>query len=275
MNNFFRSLCSGMVLLLFAGCASSANNNFNSLLWMQTSAEYKANTGQAYNAALRNIDAALADRRWTAAIEQVGDCSSLPPAVIMDIDETVLDNSSYMGRVVLENGSWSAATWDEWVALQEATAVPGAIEFINAMKGKGVRVLLISNRECGKRSASGPPCPQESDTIANLRKTGMLDVQPGQILLKGEEAGWTSEKKSRRELVAQRYRIVMLFGDDLGDFLPGVKSGITPEERDSLTSAYRGYWGERWFMLPNPTYGSWMSVLGDPKSRYIRAYGKQ
>ena len=148
MNNFFRSICAGFLLLLSAGCASTANNNFNSLLWMQSSAEYKANTIQAYNTALRNIDAALGDRTWTAAKEQVGDCSLLPPAIVMDIDETVLDNSKYMGKVVLEGGDWSPVAWNEWVALQSAPAVPGAVEFIKAMKEKHVRVIFISNREC-------------------------------------------------------------------------------------------------------------------------------
>lgn len=272
MNSFCRLICAGMLMLLSAGCASMANNNFNSLLWMQSSAEYKASAVQAYSAALANIDAALADRRWTAALEQSGDCSSLPPAVVMDIDETVLDNSRYMGKVVLENGVWNAKTWDEWVALQQATAVPGVIEFINAMRAKQVSVILISNRECMKRGESGSPCPQETDTILNLRKAGMLDAQPENLLLMGEVAGWTSEKKSRRELVSKQYRIVMLFGDDLGDFLPDVKSGITPDERDRLISEYRGNWGRKWFMLPNPTYGSWLNILRDPKSNYIMKY---
>jgi acid phosphatase len=64
----------------------------------------------------------------------------------------------------------------------------------------------------------------------------------------------------------------MLFGDDLGDFLADVKSRITPEERDRLVGEYKNNWGRKWFMLPNPTYGSWLNVLGDPKSRYIRKY---
>lgn len=64
----------------------------------------------------------------------------------------------------------------------------------------------------------------------------------------------------------------MLFGDDLGDFLPGVKNNITPQERDRLVREHKNNWGRMWFMLSNPTYGSWLNVLGDPKSRYIRSY---
>jgi 5'-nucleotidase (lipoprotein e(P4) family) len=272
MNNFFCSICAGIFLLLSAGCASTANNNFNSLLWMQSSAEYKANTMQAYNTALKNIDAALSDRTWTAAKEQVGDCSSLPPAIVMDIDETVLDNSRYMGRVVLEGGEWSPVTWNEWVALRSAPAVPGAVEFIKAMKEKNVRVIFISNRECRKGGNQASGYCQEAGTIENLAKVGVAGVLPEDVLLLGEEDGWSSEKKSRREYVSKKYRIVMLFGDDLGDFLAGVKSGITPGERDRLVGENNNNWGKKWFMLPNPTYGSWINVLRDPKSHYIMKY---
>lgn len=272
MSNFFRSIGAMLLLLLSSGCASTANNNFNSLLWMQSASEYKANTIQAYNTALKNIDATLDDRTWTAAKEQVGDCSSLPPAIVMDIDETVLDNSRYMGKMVLDGGEWSSATWNEWVALKDAPAVPGAVEFINAMRGKNVKVIFISNRKCKKGDTPGAEYCQEAATIENLAKVGVGGVRPEDLLLLGEEAGWTTEKKSRREYISKKYRIMMLFGDDLGDFLAGVKSGITPQERDHLVGDNTNNWGRKWFMLPNPTYGSWISILHDPKSQYIMKY---
>ncbi|MFZ4801821.1 MAG: 5'-nucleotidase, lipoprotein e(P4) family [Chlorobium sp.] len=271
MNNFCRSICTATLLLVLVstGYASPANNNFNSLLWMQASAEYKANVTLVYNAALKNIDAALRDRKWTAAKEQVGDCSSLPAAIVMDIDETVLDNSRYMGKVVLEGGEWSPVKWDEWVALKEATAVPGAVEFINAMKRKNVKVIFISNRECKRGVNPESECSQEACTIENLAKIGVANVLPENLLLLGEQDGWTSEKKSRREYVSKKYRIVMLFGDDLGDFMPDVKSNITPRERDRLVVENKNNWGKKWFILPNPIYGSWFNILRDPKSQYI------
>lgn len=265
-------MCAGVFLLLSTGSALADNNNFNSLLWMQASAEYKANTTQAYNSALRSIDAAINDRKWTAAKEQVGSYSSLPPAIVMDIDETVLDNSRYMGKVVLEGGEWNAGTWNEWVDLKEATAVPGAVEFIKAMKGKHVKVIFISNRECRSSDNSRSVSCQEAGTIENLAKVGVEGVRPEDVLLLGEQDGWTSEKKSRREYISKKYRIVMLFGDDLGDFLPDVKSNITPRERDRLVVENKNNWGRKWFMLPNPTYGSWINVLRDPKSQYIMKY---
>ncbi|ASQ90456.1 acid phosphatase [Prosthecochloris sp. GSB1] len=272
MKPICRLFCAGALQLLSVGCVSTAGSNFYSLLWMQSSAEYRANATLVYRAAMEHMDAALLDSSWTAAKEQDGDCSKLPPAVIMDIDETVLDNSRYMGKVVLENGRWSPDTWNEWVSLKEATAVPGAVAFIEAMKKKNVAVIFISNRECGRREGSESGCAQEADTIENLAKIGVSGVRPENVLLKGEREDWTSEKTSRREAVAKNYRIVMLFGDDLGDFLPDVKKNITPQERDRLVSENSGHWGRKWFVLPNPTYGSWLDILHDPKSQYIRGF---
>ncbi|NTW83882.1 MAG: acid phosphatase [Chlorobiaceae bacterium] len=272
MKNFCNSLFAGVFLILSTGCASTGNNNFNSLLWMQSSAEYKAGAKQAYNTAMNTIDEALRDPHWTAAKEQPGDCSSLPPAVVMDIDETVLDNSKYMGKAVLEGGEWSPVTWDEWVARRDASAVPGAVEFINEMKKKHVQVIFISNRPCMKRGEIQQGCIQKTDTMENLSKAGVSDVSPENLLMTGEREGWTNEKKSRREYVAKKYRIVMLFGDDLSDFLPGVRGDITPQERDRLIEENKEKWGKCWFMLPNPTYGSWINILKDPKSQYIRSY---
>lgn len=262
-----------LLALIFSGCASTAsNNNLNSLLWMQTSAEYRANSLQVYRNALQQVDEALRDNRSTAALEQTGDFSGLPPAVIMDIDETVLDNSRYMGKMVLEGKEWDPVTWDEWTALKEAGAVPGAVEFINEMHQKHVEVIFISNRACMKRAGSSDVCTQEADTSANLLKAGVVEVTPANILLAGETEGWGSEKKSRREYISKKYRIIMLFGDDLGDFLPGVKANITPEERRQIVEEHSNKWGRRWFMLSNPTYGSWLNILQEPKKQYIRKY---
>lgn len=116
----------------------------------------------------------------------------------MDIDETVLDNSRYMGKVVLEGGAWSSVTWAEWVALKEATAVPGAVEFINAMKDKNVRVVFISNRECSKRDNPGSGCSQEAATIENLAKVGVADVLPENMLLMGR-SGWVDFREEKQE----------------------------------------------------------------------------
>lgn len=262
------------ITTLLTGCATTqpeiTNNNFNSTLWVQTAAEYEANAIQAYNSAESNIDGALRDKSWTAALEQGSNYSLKPPAIILDIDETVLDNSQYQAQLVLDDEQFDPETWDEWIAMESAPAVPGAVDFINGMESLQVDVIYITNRECMVRRDGGPACPQKEDTIDNLKKVGIEKVDPDHVFLKGEQPGWTSEKQSRREVVASNHRIIMLFGDDLGDFLPDVKRNITPEERSELVEKYSEHWGRKWFVLSNPTYGSWESILSDPKSRHFR-----
>lgn len=263
-----------IITALLTGCATTqpeiTDNNFNSTLWVQTAAEYEANSIQAYNSAESNIDAALRDKSWTAALEQGSNYSLKPPAIILDIDETVLDNSPYQAQLVLNDEQFDPETWDEWIAMKSAPAVPGAVDFINGVAKLGVEVIYITNRECMARTEGGSECPQEGDTIDNLLQVRINGVEPDHIMLKGEQADWTSEKESRREVVASNHRIIMLFGDDLSDFLPYVKSSITPEQRADLVEDYSEHWGRKWFILSNPTYGSWLNILNSPNSEYLR-----
>ncbi|WP_319521967.1 HAD family acid phosphatase [uncultured Desulfosarcina sp.] len=271
----FKMVCFFSIAILTSGCAapqSNGNNTFNSTLWLQTASEYKANAIQAYNSAAHNIDKAIADRSWTAALEQEANGSPLPPAIILDVDETVLDNSQYQAQLLIDGATFDPESWDRWIAMKSAPAVPGAVDFINSVSAMGVEVIFITNRECKPISEAGPPCPQETDTIDNLLKVGITEVTPENILLKREKPEWSSEKKSRREEIAMRYRILMLFGDDLGDFLPDVKKDITPMQRDRLVDEYRDNWGVKWFVFSNPTYGSWMGILDEPKVRYLKGY---
>jgi len=260
------------VLFLLSGCAAQQNNLWYSTLWVQSAAEYKANCLQTYNMAAQNIDPAIHDKGWTAAVEQRGDFSSLPPAVVMDIDETVLGNSPYQAQLIIDGTGFDPRTWDEWISLKRAPAVPGAVSFINYLKGKNVAVFFITNRECAPRAGNDCPCPQEQETIDNLAGVGIDGVKPEHVLMQNEQPGWGSEKKSRREAITAGYRVLMLVGDDLGDFLPDVKKNITPLQRDALVSQYESCWGRTWYMLSNPTYGSWLRVLQDPKSDHLVGY---
>jgi acid phosphatase len=261
-----------VIIILLNGCATIENNNLNSTLWMQTSSEYKATSIQTYNMAKINIDIALNDTDWTAALEQTGNYSVLPPAVIMDIDETILDNSKYQAKSVIEGAEFNPQTWDDWVSLKNAPAIPGAVDFISFMKEKNVEVIFITNRECKPREDGSTLCPQEQDTIDNLAKVGITGVKPDNILLKKKQSNWSSEKKSRREAIVTKFRILMLFGDDLGDFLPNVKKNITPHQRDDLVHQNKSNWGRKWYLLSNPTYGSWLRVLEEPKLKYLVGY---
>ena len=263
----------GMSLIL-TGCTTT-QSNLNSTLWMQTASEYKAHTIGTYHNAQERLHQALKDKKWTAAVEQQNKAyASLPPAIIMDIDETVLDNSPYAAQLLKDDLPYTYETWNEWVMLRSAAAIPGAVHFINYAKGLGIEVIYITNRSCQPRPNKTSMCPQKNETIENLLHTGIKGVKEQNVLLQNEKPQWSAEKKSRRDLIASKYRILMLFGNDLGDFLSDVRSHITPEKRDELVQTYHSYWGEKWFMFSAPTYGSWIDILDAPKSNYLKGYRK-
>lgn len=260
--------------MLYAAAAVSApHDNFNATLWYQTSAEFRANSLQTYKMASLTLKEALTDKNWSALPTQTSDFQQLPPAIIVDIDETILDNSPAAAQAILEqDNGFNGKRWDNWVALAKAKAVPGAVDFLNLAALNGVTVLYISNRECAPRAQVKDQCPQKTDTLKNLQASGIKQVDASQLWLKAEQKDWTSEKESRRLKAAQQYRVIMLVGDDFGDFLPQVKSNITPAKRFELVEKYQTYWGSRWFMLTNPTYGSWETILQQPKQQYLQGF---
>lgn len=221
------------------------------VLWMQTAAEYHVLAEGAYERASQLLDRALADRAWTAALEQEngGAYAGLPPAVVMDLDETVLDNSRFQGQLVLDRTVYESRLWTAWVDQAAATAVPGAIAFIRNARARGVRVIFVTNRTAA----------EERKTIDNLNV--LLDGQtdPEDVLCVGER-DWPSDKSSRRLFLASRYRILLLVGDDLNDFV-SVAPARTPADRLALAEANAARWRDRWVLIPNAAYGSWDRVL--------------
>jgi 5'-nucleotidase (lipoprotein e(P4) family) len=227
----------------------------NATAWVQTSVEYRASALQAWRSAQAALPKALKHKDWTAAVEQTGKFKKLPPAIIVDIDETVLDNSPGQARFLLEgNGRYDVKTWMKWTAEKKAKAIPGAAEFLRAAAGKGVTVFYVTNRGV----------QEEADTRANLlaegfpvKETGAAEIGDT-LLMGGEKSEWTSDKGVRRALLARRYRILFLCGDDLNDFIP---AKVSAAERSEKAKQYEGWWGERWIILPNPAYGSWEDTL--------------
>jgi acid phosphatase len=232
-------------------------DTLNAVAWMQTSVEYRASAMQAWAAAGAALPKALKDRKWTAAIEQTGKFKKLPPAIIVDIDETVLDNSPVQARFLLEgDGRYTRAMWEKWTQEGAAKPIPGAVEFLKLAASRGVTVFYVSNRA----AAESP------GTLANLNRHGFPITSEARgglgdsVLLRDEKEGWGGDKTSRRQAVAAHYRIIMLCGDDLGDFLPARRPRA---ERDSATASYMSWFGQRWIVLPNPSYGSWEDTLSN------------
>lgn len=234
-----------------AAAIVAADDNLNAVLWMQRSAEYRAAAETVYRAATDKLDAALKDPDWDALVseERATPARGLPPAVVMDIDETVLDNSPYQARLVREAKEYNEATWDAWVREEKARPVPGVVEFARAAQAKGIALIYISNR------AEHLIAP----TLANLRAVGLpvkddsVFLGLGTFVADCEQEG--SEKLCRRRLAGRSYRVLMQFGDQLGDFAQILAN--TPEARAELQARHRGWFGQRWWMLPNPSYGSW------------------
>jgi 5'-nucleotidase (lipoprotein e(P4) family) len=225
-------------------------------LWTQTAVEHDAVWLQAYRQARDLLDRALKDKKWTAALEQTGKIKKLPPAIILDIDETVLDNSANEARAVLKDAEFTAASWDQWVSESAAGALPGALAFTLYARSRGVTVFFVTNRDAKNEDA----------TRRNLARLGFpLDAAKGPatdtVLTRGERPEWNSEKSTRRQYVAQSYRVLLLVGDDLGDFMSNVRASVA--ERRRMAAAHAEMWGTRWIVLPNPMYGSWESALYD------------
>jgi 5'-nucleotidase (lipoprotein e(P4) family) len=235
--------------------ANPAHDNLNAVSWVQTSVEYKALSEQTYRAAADHLDAALKQKNWDAlAPEERGNAAAgLKPAVIMDVDETVLDNSPYQARLVRDGKEYDEVSWDAWVAEKKARPLPGVVDFAKAASARGVTILYLSNRAVHLQAA----------TLANLREAGLPVADDSVFLGLGtfvkdcEQNG--SEKNCRRRLAGQQYRVLMQFGDQIGDFVQVLAN--TRKDRDALYAEYRDWFGERWWMLPNPTYGSWEPAL--------------
>jgi acid phosphatase len=227
------------------------NDNLNAVLWMQDSAEYGAVCETVYRAATAQLDAALADKDRDALVpEERGNAATgLPPAVILDVDETVLDNSPYQARLIANGKEYDDVSWDAWVAEKKAQPLPGVVAFTQAAAARGITELYLTNRGEHRHAA----------TIANLKAVG-LPVKDDSVFLglgtfvkDCKQNG--SEKNCRRRLAGQKYRVLMQFGDQLGDFVQIVSN--VPKDRGQLAGKYREWFGQRWWMLPNPSYGSW------------------
>lgn len=246
-------------LLLFLSftafaCAQSSNDYVNPIAWVQTSAEYKATALQTYRSATEKLKEALATPTWTAALEQVEpDFHKLPPAVILDLDETVIDNSAMQARLVKEGKVFTGEEWARWVNEKRAGVVPGAVDFLKAAHSLGVAAFYITNRTCS--------------TDANDPTRAVLDhwnirVPSFRLLCRTD----TGDKSPRRAVVARTHRVLLVIGDDFNDFVTAHAADLP--SRDRLVETNQTFWGERWFMLSNPMYGSWERAVGmDTKAK--------
>jgi acid phosphatase len=229
-------------------------------LYMQTSAEYRAACIQTYNWATERL-------RQRVAAQPAG---SKPPAVIMDLDETVVDNAAYQSFLDREDQNYSDAAWEKYERdfPHEVRLVAGAKGFIDAAEASGVTVILLSNRMT----------KNQDSTIEALKFNGISTKDIGDRLMLKDS---TSDKTPRRQAAMAKYNVVMLVGDNLRDFseefvapkldyadAANREKGISERFGKVDSNAYR--FGAEWVILPNPVYGEWQRVLGPNPRENLR-----
>lgn len=223
------SACSGLKSI-----APDSEQLVMSTLWYQHSAEMRAIYYQSFQ---------LAELRVKQMHENHE--GAKPLAVVVDIDETMLDNSPSEGRNILEGERYSKERWMAWTGLASAEPLPGSLEFAHFLEDLGVELFYISNRSIDELDV----------TIKNLIRHNFPFADKEHVFLKSD----TSSKKSRREKVAYKYEIALLIGDNLGDF-----SEIFDDRSDrmgkGLVDQYKKEFGKHFIVLPNPIYGSWTSA---------------
>ena len=202
------------------------------VLWQQHAAEYRALTYQAFNIAQIQLDNILSNK-----IEY-----KKPLAIIADIDESLLDNSPYNGKLIELDEEYSKSRWLEWGKEKKAKAIHGALDFLKYAKSKDVEVFYISSRLV----------EQKAETLENLQRSGFPFADADHILLRANSSG----KEQRRLKVQQSHEIVLLIGDNLSDFSM-VFDNQSSSKRNNRVDSLRTSFGKKFIVLPNPMYGDW------------------
>ena len=223
------------------------NDLLNATLWVSNSVEYKANTLAMYQLAKIRLDESIADKTWSATGQT--DAADKPLAIIADADETLIDNGGYESWLIKVGQDYSGKTYDAWTKAMAAKAIPGAVEFAKYADSKGVKVFYVTNRDA----------TQEEATRKNMEALGFpMGGNVDTFLMSKEQPDWSSKKGTRRDFVGKDYRVLLLFGDNYGDFSDD--SGKSEAERLASLEANMAHVGHDWIFIANPEYGSFESA---------------
>lgn len=222
----------------------------NSVKWLTKSKEYALITRSIYKQAeARLSELTLPNKPW---------------AVVMDVDETVLDNSPYQVMLDQSGSAYTPQAWTSWVELQQASLVPGAEKFIKKVFSLGGKIALITNRDKSRDEA----------TWNNLSK--LLPINATNTCLTGRTLSdkesvngqdLVNDKDLRRQQLVDGsidcfsshndsttwqsgHNIIMQIGDNIEDV-----NGLTQHSAD-IDELIEGA-NSNIFILPNPMYGSW------------------
>lgn len=239
----FTSVASSAFVAQTPAPAADLDYQTAAVLYMQKAAEYRALAYQAFNIARLRLDQDL-EKKSLKRLPKAE--RKRPRAIVVDIDETVLDNSPSQASAIRNGRAFNTKDWYAWGEMRKAKAIPGAVDFLNYAVSKGVKVFYVSNRDEVQKAA----------TIDNLVKVGFRDVVADNVMLRATE----SSKDARRAAVAAKYRIVMLVGDNLDDF-SGMFERKSVADRFAATDAARDDWGRKFIVLPNAMYGTWENAI--------------
>lgn len=251
----FRYLIFGMIAIILPSCVTShkttpaaAGDNEKLLMavaWYQHSAELEALCYQGFNYAQLRLGEAIIENK-----------SQKPLAVVVDVDETMLDNSPFEAALITSGGG--SHSWSSWTKTAGAKAIPGAVEFATFAESKNVEIFYVTNRSTDEQEA----------TLRNLQNEGFPFADARHFLARGDTAyseGNTSSKKARRQKVAETHEIVLLIGDNLNDFSEVFEDRSVHYGKDAV-ALNREKFGKTFIVLPNPMYGAWENPLIDYKS---------
>src|SRR5205085_1558960 len=206
-------------------------------LYQQASGEARALEYQTYMLARMLLDRDLGNRRIR-----------MRRAIIVDVDETVLDNSRYQGRLIKRGVNYPEG-WTDWCNRAEATAIPGAVEFLKYAHSRGVRVFYVTNRKIAEKDG----------TARNLKAVGFPEVNDETLLVRTDTQNDT--KEPRRQQIGSRYHVVLLMGDNLNDFSEVFEKSKTVASRIAAAENNKSQFGTHFIVLPNPMYGDWENAI--------------
>ncbi|MCC7087054.1 MAG: hypothetical protein IT427_18800 [Pirellulales bacterium] len=237
-------------------------------LWMQTSAEYVACCLQTYQLSGDQLEREA--KQWGRVQATLApEFRQPPPCVVMDLDETVLDNGAYESFLYDSGKEHSTALFTEFAAKHRASIrlVPGAGEFIRRIEALNFAVVYITNRPESLREATIETLTQWGVNVRGLKSSDSV-----RLLMKQND----SNKTSRRNLVREQYTIVALVGDQLTDFTDefAYEKDASPESLCAAVREYSKMWGKKWFILPNPVYGDWQLILKGEPAGHLRRVDK-
>ncbi len=221
---------------IYAKTITISENRSNQ--WMK-SLEYNLLCQQIFQNAKNRIDKLELSNTHSVMLEAQTKLN-LPLAIITDIDETILLNYEFQIETRKRGGKFSYDLFEEYITKKTAIATQGSIKYYQYLASKGIKVIYISNRHISSKDK----------TFEHLKELGYPIKDKNDLLLKGEMPEWKSDKSSRRLYIGSKYRVIQMFGDSLRDFSDG--------EEDILQN--KDKFGLSWFIIPNPTYGTWLKL---------------